>query len=85
MSLEDGMTYPSLVREIRCQLTFNYSITINEGRKRQVHRMFQSLGYRVQALKRVRIGSLVLDRLKEGEMRELNAREVQRLLQDIQD
>ena len=85
LSLEDGMTYPALVREIRDHLPFNYSITIHEGRKRQVHRMFQSLGYRVQALKRIRIGRLALDRLKEGEMRELNAREVQMLLKNIQD
>jgi len=80
LSLEDGMTYPALVREIRDHLPFNYSITIHEGRKRQVHRMFQSLGYRVQALKRIRIGRLALDRLKEGEIRELDAREKRVLL-----
>jgi len=85
LHLEDGLTYPAVVMAVNDCPPYNYSITIHEGRKRQVHRMFQSLGYRVQALKRVRIGSLTLDRLKEGEMRELNAREVQMLLKNIQD
>ncbi len=80
LPLEDGMTYPALVREVRDHLPFNYSITIHEGRKRQVHRMFESLGYRVRALERIRIGSLTLGKLEEGEMRELDAREKQLLL-----
>ena len=43
-------------------------------------RMFQSLGYRVLALKRVRIGNLSLGDLKEGEVRQLSSKEVQGLL-----
>jgi len=80
LHLEDGLTYPAVVRGVNDCPPFNYSIAIHEGRKRQVRRMFQSLGYRVHALKRVRIGSLTLGKLEEGEMRELDAREKRELL-----
>jgi 16S rRNA U516 pseudouridylate synthase RsuA-like enzyme len=43
--------------------------------------MFARLGYRVLALKRVRTGNLTLGDLKEGEVRELTAREIARLLE----
>ncbi|UCH51929.1 MAG: rRNA pseudouridine synthase [Chloroflexota bacterium] len=78
--LEDGMTYPVVVKEIKSQPPFNYSITMHEGRKRQVRRMLASLGYRIPALKRVRMGSLHLGNLREGATRELTPQEVQSLL-----
>ncbi len=78
--LEDGMTHPAKVRRVTCPASFNYSITIHEGRKRQVRRMLDSLGHRVLDLKRIRIGSLNLGNLKEGDVRELSAQEVQALL-----
>jgi 23S rRNA pseudouridine2605 synthase len=76
--LEEGLTSPAMVREIR-QRPFNYSITIHEGRKRQVRRMFARLGYVVLDLKRVRLGSLNLGTLGEGEVRELTPAEVKAL------
>jgi len=78
--LEDGMTYPVVVKEIKSQPPFNYSITMHEGRKRQVRRMLASLGYHVPALKRIRMGSLHLGNLKEGATRELTTEEVRTLL-----
>lgn len=80
IELEDGMTHPAVVRELKDCSSFNYSMVIHEGRKRQVRRMFQSLGHRVLALKRVRFGRLALGNLKEGETRELGIKEVQALL-----
>ncbi|TET66595.1 MAG: rRNA pseudouridine synthase [Dehalococcoidia bacterium] len=80
LKLEDGMTHPAKVREVASSPPFNYSITIHEGRKRQVHRMFESLGHSVLALKRIRIGNLNLGNLSEGKTRELNAQEVRALL-----
>jgi 23S rRNA pseudouridine2605 synthase len=77
--LEDGMTYPVVVREIKSQPPFNYSITMHEGRKRQVRRMLANLGYQVLALKRIRMGSLNLGNLKEGDIRELTPAEVRSL------
>ena len=80
IELEDGITHPVVVRELKAGSSFNYSITMHEGRKRQVRRMFQSLGHRVLVLKRVRVGGLTLGGLREGETRELSVKEVQALL-----
>ncbi len=52
-------------------------LTIYEGRFHQVKRMFKAVGNEVVFLKRVAIGSLVLDgALKTGECRELSAEEL---------
>ena len=77
--LEDGITAPAQIKEVR-STPFNYSVTIHEGKKRQIRRMFAHLGYRVLALKRIRIGSLTLGDLKEGQTRPLTAREIKVLL-----
>lgn len=78
--LEDGVTSPAKIREVSLS-PFNYSIAIHEGRKRQIRRMFAHLGHRVSALKRVRVGNLALGDLKEGQVRELTAREISRLME----
>jgi len=80
LELEDGATYPVTVKEIRSSPPFNYSIITHEGRKRQLRRMLANLGYRVLALKRVRMGSLFLGNLREGAWRELTDAEVKNLL-----
>ncbi|MGD0779962.1 MAG: pseudouridine synthase [Dehalococcoidales bacterium] len=79
--LEDGMTHPAKIREITLP-PFNYSVTIHEGRKRQVRRMFERLRHTVVALKRIRIGKLQLGDLKEGEVRHLNPKEIAALLNE---
>ena len=79
IKLDDGITHRATIRELS-KKQFDYSITIHEGRKRQVRRMFDSLSYRVVALKRVRTGSLNLGDLKEGEVRSLSPQEVKALL-----
>jgi len=81
LKLEDGVTHRAIVKEVHAT-PFNYSITIHEGRKRQVRRMFQCLGHRILALKRVRMGNILLGDLREGEIRELSAQEAQALLID---
>ena len=84
MKLEDGIhldgdrTSPAKVKASK-YATFSYSITIHEGKKRQVRRMFAALGYNVLELKRIRLGSLRLGSLPEGEIRELTPGEVQSL------
>lgn len=75
LDLDDGKTSPAKVRKIK-SLPYNYSITIHEGKKRQVRRMFAHLGYRVLELKRVRIGSLNIGGLAAGEARELTSQEL---------
>jgi 23S rRNA pseudouridine2605 synthase len=78
--LEDGMTYPVVLKEIKSPPPFNYSIITHEGRKRQVRRMLANLGYQVLAIKRIRMGSLNLGNLREGATRELTPAEMRALL-----
>jgi 23S rRNA pseudouridine2605 synthase len=76
--LEEGVTAPAVIKPVRLRPPV-YRVIIHEGRKRQVRRMFQTLGYRVGDLSRVRIGSLRLGSLPEGALRELRAGEVEAL------
>jgi len=82
ISLKDGMTYPAKITEVKSSPPFNYSVIIHEGRKRQVRRMFNSLGHPVLALKRVRIGNLTLSSLKEGDVKRLSTERISMLLND---
>ena len=54
-------------------------ITIHEGRNRQVRRMCAIAGMRVQRLKRIAEGSLVLGDLPGGKWRHLTVEEISRL------
>jgi 23S rRNA pseudouridine2605 synthase len=67
------------LRRLVGESPFQLSITIREGRKRQVRRMFEAVGARVTALRRVREGSLELASLPEGAVRELTDTEVEAL------
>lgn len=55
----------------RDQLRF----VLREGRKRQIRRMCEVVGLQVTGLKRVRIGSVMLGKLPEGQWRFLGAEE----------
>ena len=52
------------------------SIVVKEGRNRQVRNMCEAIGHPVDRLKRVRIGPITDDRIRPGEFRELDAREI---------
>ncbi len=52
------------------------SITITEGRNRQVRKMFEAVGKEVVFLKRIKIGDLTLRGLDRGKSRKLSADEV---------
>lgn len=78
--LDDGMTYPARVKLIKNSPPYNYSITIHEGRNRQVRRMFSELGHVIFALKRVRIGGLTMGNLEEGRIRKLTAADIKKAL-----
>ena len=74
--IEGKRTAPAKVkrlgkREIR--------IAIFEGRNRQIRKMFETLGYNVDSLKRVKIGELTLGHLQVGDYRELTQEEVEYL------
>jgi pseudouridine synthase len=52
------------------------SLVIHEGKKRQVRRMFETVGHRVLHLRRVRIAGLSLGDLPVGEWRELDPKDL---------
>lgn len=52
------------------------AVTIHEGRKRQIRRMFEAVGHPVIALHRATFGPLELDDLPRGECRELTEEEI---------
>lgn len=78
--LEDGDTGAARVslvskRGRRGQLR----MTVKSGRKRQIRRSFEALGYRVRSLNRVRFGTVGLGNLRPGSHRELRPEEVREL------
>lgn len=74
--LEDGMTSPAKVRQLRQGVL---ELTIHEGRKRQVKRMCAEVGHAVKSLQRVAYGPLRLGDLAVGGVRRLSPAEVERL------
>ncbi len=78
--LEDGKTAPAKVEALTTDGESTWiSITIHEGRNRQVRRMLDAVELPVQHLRRTRLAFLTLDGLGAGEYRSLSAAEVRRL------
>lgn len=57
----------------------SFRIILTQGLNRQIRRMCETLGWKVQALKRIRIMNLTLGRLKTGEYREVTGEELNEL------
>jgi 23S rRNA pseudouridine2605 synthase len=79
VELEEGVTAPArarLVTYFREADTSTVELTIHEGRKRQIRRMFEVVGHGVESLTRIRLGCLDLRGLEEGESRRLSKKEV---------
>ncbi|AVQ33130.1 rRNA pseudouridine synthase [Staphylococcus muscae] len=82
--LEDGKTQPAQVKVKKQNKEKNTSlveITITEGRNRQVRRMFEHFGFKVNKLSRITFGPLTLKGLGAGEGRVLSPHEVKTLRQ----
>ena len=82
VEMEDGVTAPARSRLLSYSSRADEStveLTIHEGRKRQVRRMFESIGHRVTHLSRTRLGELGLGELRQGEWRYLTQKEVAHL------
>lgn len=77
--LEDGMTAPALVERENCPEGNCLKITIHEGRKRQIRRMCLAIGYKVQRLKRIKLGTIELGDMQPGEYRYLTQKEIEEL------
>jgi 23S rRNA pseudouridine2605 synthase len=75
--LEDGMATPTLVRVLKLHKKKAWlAIELQEGRYREVRRMFKALGYSVEKLVRTRFGSIGIGSLAPGEMRPLFPKEI---------
>jgi len=79
VQLDDGHTAPARARRVSPRVI---EVTIAEGRKRQVRRMVEAVGNEVEALTRIRFGSVELGSLPEGRARRLRRSEVKRLWKD---
>ena len=77
--IEGGKTRPAKVEVIHAEPTTNttgLTITLHEGRKRQIRLMCEAIGYPVISLKRLRIGPLTVKGMRAGECRMLSKVEV---------
>lgn len=82
VKLEDGMTAPALVNLLAYDYDKNltrFTVTIHEGRNRQVRRMCDYIGFPVRYLRRVMMGPLTLTGLRRGDCRELFNEEIEEL------
>jgi 23S rRNA pseudouridine2605 synthase len=82
IKLEDGMTAPAEVEYHDVDTEKNeatITITIYEGRNRQVRRMFEAINHKVIRLRRVRFGELTLQTLGRGKYRHLTPKEIEEL------
>ncbi|RJG24450.1 pseudouridine synthase [Paenibacillus thiaminolyticus] len=82
IQLEDGMTQPAEVEYHDVDMerkSATISITIYEGRNRQVRRMFEAIGHPVVKLKRVQFGNIFLQGIPRGKFRHLTKSEVNEL------
>ena len=81
--IEGGRTAPAVVHVEHTlkgpKPTTKLTITIHEGRNRQIRRMCSAVGLPVRDLRRVRMGPISLGRLRPGQWRDLTPEEVRRL------
>jgi 23S rRNA pseudouridine2605 synthase len=80
VKLSDGMTAPAKVQVIPGSHNKEIGIIIHEGRNRQVHRMFEALGYAVVKLDRVAYAGITYEGLPRGRWRYLTRTESKQLL-----
>jgi 23S rRNA pseudouridine2605 synthase len=93
IELDDGPTQSASVEIVGSRLSrgsrgiagnaTEAAVTIREGRKRQVRRMFSAIGHPVLELHRVRFGPVELGPLPEGGWRELTDAEVRALREAV--
>ena len=79
VQLDDGPTLPASARRVSPRIV---ELTLREGRNRQVRRMAEAIGNRVEELVRIRFAGLHLGELGEGRSRKLRATEVEQLWKD---
>lgn len=77
VDLEEGPTAPCVVQvEARSKRETALMVILHEGKKRQIRRIFESVGHRVIELERFQYGPLLLGEMRLGQKRRLTASEV---------
>ena len=82
VQIEDYTTKPAKVKILKIDSEKNISrnsITIHEGKNREVRKMCEAVGFKVRALHRSKIGKIDVKDLKIGEWRYLNKEEIRGL------
>ena len=78
--LEGRQTWPALIRVVGSERdSSSIEITIHEGRKRQVRKMFAAIGHPVKELARTAYAKLELGNLPIGRFRELTPKDLEKL------
>lgn len=81
IEIDGRKTWPAKISKARKQgPASRLVITIHEGRKRQVRRMFETIGHPVINLKRIAYGQLRLGSLKSGAYRFLDPEDMKKVL-----
>lgn len=80
VELDGRTTLPAKVKKMGPAM---FSITIVEGRNRQIRRMCEALGYAVVSLKRIRVMHILLDDIPPGKWRYLTPSEELKLLASL--
>ncbi len=76
--IKDGMTNPCIVKRLS---THNFKIILTQGLNRQIRRMCEALGNKVQTLQRIRIMNIKLEGLAIGKWRYLSEVELNQLME----
>ena len=76
----DEVTRPCQAKAIG---KYTFSITLTQGLNRQIRRMCEACGYKVERLLRVRIMNIRLGNMKPGDVRELSEQELKELYEEI--
>lgn len=76
----DEVTRPCQAKAIG---KYTFSITLTQGLNRQIRRMCEACGYKVEQLLRVRIMNIRLGNMKPGDVRELSEQELKELYGEI--
>ena len=58
---------------------YTFKIILTQGLNRQIRRMCQELGYKVNALQRIRVANITLGKLRPGTFRRVSGEELQEL------
>jgi 23S rRNA pseudouridine2604 synthase len=80
VKLDETTTRPAITKKIDEK---KFSITLTEGKNRQIRRMTEKLGYTVRDLQRIRIQNITLGNIKKNSYREITGDELEIFLKSL--